>query len=165
MSAFVKFSFVGLLGFGVQLITIAVLTSLLHWPWLPATVVAVECAIVHNFLWHERWTWSDRPGSSRLARFARFNAAAGITSMVGNVVIMGLLVGRHHLPIVPANAAAVVLISIINFVYADRWVFAAALLLIAPSNAAAAPSATTLDAWTRYVTRTEARLAEQAPSA
>jgi hypothetical protein len=53
--------------------------------------------------------------------------------------------------------------SALNFVVADRWVFATLLLLI-PTSASAAPAAETLRAWDEYVARTEARIA-QAPAA
>ena len=61
---FVRFNGVGVFGFAVQ---IGALASLLHagMPYLPATAVAVELSILNNFLWHERWTWRDRPASGR----------------------------------------------------------------------------------------------------
>ena len=52
-----KFVIVGCLGFVLQLLTLWALTSLAGWPWLPATAAAVEVAVLHNFVWHERWTW------------------------------------------------------------------------------------------------------------
>jgi putative flippase GtrA len=121
-SAFVA---VGLLGFGLQVTALAALTSPAGWHWLPATLAAVELAIVHNFLWHERWTWSDRaPGGAMLSRFLRFNAASGLTSLAGNAALMALLVGVAGVPPVPANGLAVAAIGAVNFALADRWVFA-----------------------------------------
>jgi putative flippase GtrA len=32
--------------------------------YLLATALAVETAVIHNFLWHQRFTWSDRPATS-----------------------------------------------------------------------------------------------------
>ncbi len=49
------FAGIGLIGFGVQLATLALLV-LAGWPYLVATCVAVEAAVLHNFAWHERWT-------------------------------------------------------------------------------------------------------------
>ena len=54
-----KFNFVGALGIGVQLAALATLTTL-GLRYLAATALAVETAVVHNFLWHERMTWRDR---------------------------------------------------------------------------------------------------------
>ena len=62
-----KFNFVGLIGIGVQLLALALLKSGLHLNYLLATALAVETAVVHNFLWHERFTWRDRVAKARLA--------------------------------------------------------------------------------------------------
>ncbi len=157
MIRFGTFVAVGWLGFAIQLTALAALISIAHWPWLPATIVAVELAVVHNFLWHERVTWRDRrvPG---FKRFARFNVATGITSIVGNVALMAMFVGGMGLPPVAANVLAVGTMSVVNFFVADRWVFAAALICVCATPAAAAPQPETLNAWNRYVAETEARL-------
>ncbi len=54
-----KFALVGAVGIAVQLAVLEGLTRLgCH--YLPATGFAVETAVLHNFLWHQRFTWSDR---------------------------------------------------------------------------------------------------------
>ena len=35
--------------------------------YLMATLVAVEAAILSNFVWHYRWTWRDRSGSGSIS--------------------------------------------------------------------------------------------------
>ena len=55
-----KFNLVGALGIAVQLTVLLGLKSGLHLNYLLATALAVETAVVHNFLWHERYTWADR---------------------------------------------------------------------------------------------------------
>jgi len=160
------FATVGAIGFVLQISALAVLTSLAHWAWLPATLVAVELAVVHNYLWHERWTWRDcartrrRTAGSSLGRFVRFHVANGITSIGGNVALMALFVGWIGMPAIAGNVLAVAVMSVANFVMADRWVFAAAiaLTLASPSAAAAAPPPDAVEAWDRYVAQTEARL-------
>jgi putative flippase GtrA len=125
MRRWLVFNAVGVLGFGVQL---AVLGALLHAGvhYLAATAVAVEAAVLHNFAWHERWTWRDRPaiGASRLARLWRFHLLNGFVSLLGNLALMRLLVGALHVPPMPANLIAVVACAIVNFVAGDRLVFA-----------------------------------------
>src|SRR5438094_283126 len=68
---------VGLIGIGVQLLVLALLKSGLHLNYLLATALAVETAVVHNFLWHERFTWRDRVAKTRLAQFIKFNLTNG----------------------------------------------------------------------------------------
>jgi putative flippase GtrA len=123
-----RFLTVGLFGFLVQIAALAALTSLADWTWLPATLVSVELAVIHNFLWHERWTWIDRtPGRSAssawFARLLRFHVSNGLISIAGNAALMSWLVGVLAMPAVPANALAVGAMSVLNFVMADRWVF------------------------------------------
>lgn len=55
-----RFNFVGGTGICVQFVFLSVLKSVLHLDYLAATALAVEAAVVHNFLWHERYTWVDR---------------------------------------------------------------------------------------------------------
>jgi putative flippase GtrA len=162
-----RFAGVGVVGFLIQITTLGVLTSWAHWRWLPATLVAVELAVLHNFCWHARWTWSDRDGTG-MCRFLTFQFANGLTSIGGNAILMALLAGVLGWPSIPANIAAVTLLAVVNFVTADRWVFAEAdrrrlgtVLCVAcagmPSSAAA-QSPEALAAWQRTVTATESRL-------
>jgi putative flippase GtrA len=58
---FLRFSIAGATGFVVQIAVVALLANWAGMNYLAATAIAVEAAIVINFLWHERWTWRDRP--------------------------------------------------------------------------------------------------------
>ena len=121
---FARFNAVGVVGFAVQL---AVLGLLVRGglAYLPATALAVESAVLHNFLWHERWTWRDRAvtGRGRLARLWRFHLLNGLVSLAGNLLVMHLLVGRAGMPPLAANVIAVLACAAVNFVGADRLVF------------------------------------------
>lgn len=122
---FVRFGGVGLGGVVVQLATIALLVDAfgVHYAW--ATPVSVAAALVHNFLWHRRWTWRDRDlQHSALASFGAFVAANGLVSFLGNLAAMSILVGHYGMPAVPANIVAITACSILNFALADRLVFA-----------------------------------------
>lgn len=163
VSAFIV---VGVFGFIVQIAVLTWLTSVGHVPYALATVAAVEAAVLHNFLWHERWTWADRGRPSGWpGRLMRFHAGAGLTSIAGNVIVTVAGVELLALPPALANAVAVMVTSVANYSLADRWVFvrgkaalALALLLAAPALATAAPEPDTLAAWNRHVARTEAQL-------
>lgn len=58
-----KFNLVGAIGILVQFGVLFLLKSVLHFNYLAATALAVEVAVVHNFFWHERFTWGDRSRS------------------------------------------------------------------------------------------------------
>ena len=117
-----KFNAVGAIGICVQLGMLALLTSGLGLNCPMATALAVEVAVLHNFLWHQRFTWSDRCTHSRLTRLLKFNFTTGSFSLLGNVIFTKLLAdaGCGYLF---ANATAIVLCSIINFMLNDRLVF------------------------------------------
>jgi putative flippase GtrA len=154
---FTVFLVVGWFGFALQLSVLAFLTSVAHWPWLPATIVAVELAVVHNFLWHERVTWRDRHNGG-FKRFARFNVATGITSIAGNVMLMAAFIGLLGLRPVAANVLAVATMSVVNFFVSDRWVFAIALVCLSATGVSAAQRSETIEAWNSHVAETETRV-------
>jgi putative flippase GtrA len=121
-----KFNAVGGIGIGVQLAALAVFRSWLKLDYLLATGLAVEIAVIHNFLWHERFTWADRPARRRvrsLVRLAKFNASNGAVSIVGNLVLMRLLAGELKVNYVASNLIAIALCSLVNFLLGDRFVF------------------------------------------
>jgi putative flippase GtrA len=123
---FLRFNFVGGIGIAVQLAALALLRSVLHLDYLVATALAVEAAVIHNFFWHERFTWRDRPSSHvrhSLTRFVRFNLTNGAVSILGNLAIMRVLVGGLRINYVIANLAAVTVCSVANFLLSDRFVF------------------------------------------
>jgi putative flippase GtrA len=123
-SRFWRFNGVGAIGFAVQLGALAVLLRLgLH--YLAATALAVEVTLLHNFAWHERWTWKDRPagGFVRLERLWRFQALNGAVSLAGNLILMGVLAGTLGVPPLVANLVAVLVCALLNFAASDRVVF------------------------------------------
>jgi putative flippase GtrA len=121
-----KFNVVGGIGIVVQLAALAVFRSWLKLDYLLATELAVEIAVIHNFLWHERYTWVDRPAAramQSLVRLAKFNTSNGAVSMVGNLGLMRLLVGEVKFNYVVSNLVAIVVCSLANFLLSDRFVF------------------------------------------
>ena len=119
-----KFNTVGVLGIAVQLVALAIFKSLLHVQYLLATGLAVEIAVLHNFAWHERWTWKERTGKKGVfLRLLRFNLSTGALSIISNLVFMRLLVGHFHLPLLPANLVSIAATSLANFVVSELFVF------------------------------------------
>lgn len=120
---FVKFSAVGAGGVVVQTAALAILLRLEGVHYLIATAAAVELSVLHNFVWHRRWTWADRPGSSGASRLLRFNATNGAMSLVGNLALMFVLVTMLKVNPHPANLITIAICSLVNFALADRFVF------------------------------------------
>ena len=145
LSRFLRFNAVGVAGFAVQLAAVWLLSvasgfSRTDQTWQLAVIsaVAVEAAILHNFFWHERLTWADRPvaGRDRLNRLVRFHLTNGLVSIVGNLAIVFVLspvvsgfsrtiesgFSRTY-GLLVANAIAVLVCSLVNFAASERVVF------------------------------------------
>jgi len=157
------FAGVGMLGFCLQMLVVSGLIAA-GWPYLIATAVGVEAAVLHNFVWHERWTWADRTGGSPgpARRLLRFNLTTGLTSIAGNLGFTALYVGQFGLTPVAANVLAVASTTLANFLVADRYVFGrAAFIVIVLGGATRADAADikpeTIAAWNQYVQAEEAR--------
>lgn len=131
----VRFNVVGALGIAVQLGTIAGVDAIAHLPPAVSTGVGVAAAIAHNFAWHRHWTWRDRTIGSIGRTWMRFALANGVVSLLGNVLVVQVLVGRHLMPLVGANVAAIAICGLANYALGDRVVFAP------PANAAGPVSA------------------------
>lgn len=177
----IRFNGVGALGTGLQLALVAWLVGILGVHYLWATALSVEAAVLHNFCWHERWTWGDRPAVSPaglLGRLARFHAANGLVSLAGSLVLTRVLTGSLGVDPIAANIASILSCAAVNFGASEWLVFrrtaAVALLLLTVQPLAAAGPATdlgavelrahTMQAWNAYEQRVDARYNEAAPA-
>lgn len=121
-----RFNLVGAMGMALQLTTVAALNRLTPNHYLLASAAAVELTLIHNFLWHLRYTWRDRRDSHRTrTQLVRFHLSNGAVSMLGNLALMPVLVGAAHLPVVASNAVVIVCCSLANFGLGHNYAFAA----------------------------------------
>jgi putative flippase GtrA len=58
-----------------------------------------------------------------LRRLLRFNLTNGAVSILGNLALMKVMVGQGHMNYLLANAIAIALCSLANFLVSDGWVF------------------------------------------
>jgi putative flippase GtrA len=122
-----KFNLIGIVGAVLQLWVIHLFLRA-GVQYLQATAMGVEAALLHNFAWHQRYTWSDRPTDELgevAARLVRFHLSNGAVSIVGNVLLMRWLKGGIGVPVLVANLVAIGVCSLVNFVLGDRFVFGA----------------------------------------
>lgn len=167
------FNAVGLAGMLVQLGVVAFLVRMAGWHYLAATAIGVESAVLHNFVWHQHWTWRDRPAhSARTAalRFMNFHLVNGVVSLVGNVGLTAFCTGVAGLDALISNVIAIIACSIVNFAASESFVFqpdqrrrfmslpiTALVLFTMASPAEAGPSAATLAGWRTYEAQIDAR--------
>ncbi len=190
------FNSVGAMGIAVQMGVLFILKSGFGINYLLSTGIAVESALLHNYFWHERWTWADRVkshGTNFLGRLLYFHLLNGAVSLTGNLVLMWFFVEKLGFNYMLANASAIALCSILNFISGDRmvfrqgavdlrrramnmtqkprrcsawtWILAAVSLLLLPLPLEAADlQPETIAAWNRYVEMAEHRMAAELSS-
>ena len=121
------FSLVGALGALLQVTLFGLLTRGLRLPPPAAMALAVELVVLHNFVWHQRLTWRDRGVvglRDRALRLWRFHIANGAVSLAGNTLLAWWLVEVLRFPALPSAALAIAVCAPVNFLAADRWVYA-----------------------------------------
>jgi putative flippase GtrA len=168
---FSRFLLTGFAGFLCQIASLWLLVSVLSVNYVPASIIAIELAIVFNYVMHEKWTWNDRPVATigeRWLRLARFNAMTALTSIAGGVLITALLVEALGLPPVAANIISVVALGLLNYAGAGSIVFRASagvMVLAMAASASASDEAKlqpkTLHSFSNYVAAVEARRARE----
>jgi putative flippase GtrA len=168
MKRLARFAIAGAGGFILQIATLAVLVQAAHLHYVAATIVAVEAAILLNFVFHEHWTWGARVQGCKGAgvRLLRFNVLTAVTSMSGSIIVTTFLVETASMDPIMANAISVIVLGGINFIGSDKFVFRAGTLLAAvalASNAYASEEAVlkakTKADFSKYVAAVEARRA------
>lgn len=127
---FFKFGLVGASGIPVNLF---VLYLGQNWwfahvgpEWLRLNVslaLAIFCATVNNFVWNRKWTWRDRKAHVRTHRVLQFGqyALACWVGIVLQFVFTNLLATYFHYLV--ANAVAIVIASVFNYLANDFWTF------------------------------------------
>lgn len=127
---FVKFGLVGASGVVVNL---AVLYAGQEWLFRAvgperlrlnlALALAIFVATINNFLWNRAWTWHDRKAHVTTPLPFQFGQYA-LSSWLGIVLQVTFTnVLAHYLHYLAANAVAIVIASVFNFLANDFWTF------------------------------------------
>jgi putative flippase GtrA len=113
-----KFSIIGIGGILITTGLLYLLARGLGLPLVVAAGLAVELAVISNFLLNSSWTFACQPS---LPRFAKFNVAslAGLTVNVTGV----LLLSRLGLYLLAADLIGVAVGFAVNYVFSVLWVW------------------------------------------
>jgi putative flippase GtrA len=127
---FMRFGIVGASGVAVNLVVLyfcqefiftSVQTSALRLNL--SLAVAIFCATINNFYWNRRWTWSDRhhrPDKHLLLHFGQYALACWVGTGLQVLLTNLFVIYMHYLF---ANAGAIVISSIFNFLVNNFWTF------------------------------------------
>ena len=114
----VKFLLVGSSGIIVTMTALYLLHGAAGLPLIPATALAVEIAIINNFIFNNLWTF--RAGALRLHRFLRFNSVAFV-GLVLTTVLTYVFVDMAGLHYLVANLFAIGAATSWNFIANSLW--------------------------------------------
>ena len=116
-----KFGIVGFTGTLINAATLWLLVRRLGLPVVVAAGVAVELAVISNFLLNSRWTFAARPSC---LRFAKFNAAS-LAGLGVNVIGVWLLT-HLGLYLLAADLIGIAVGFAANYVISVVWVWSRA---------------------------------------
>jgi putative flippase GtrA len=122
-----RFQAVGALGMMVQMASVIAGREWLGLSVMASTAAAVELAILHNFVWHLRWTWAAQNrglgGREVLLRLLRFNAAFGAISITSNLYFTSLFMRVFGVNYIVGNLLAIASTGVVNFMAGEFFVF------------------------------------------
>jgi putative flippase GtrA len=114
-----RFCLVGATGTGINTAALYVFSRGLGLPLPVSSAMAVELAVLSNYLLNDRFTFATRKPSFK--RLAKFN----ITSLAGlsvNVAIVWLL-ARHGIYFLAANLVGIAVAVVVNYTFSAAWVW------------------------------------------
>jgi dolichol-phosphate mannosyltransferase len=118
---FLRFCLVGLSGVFVDMTVLYLLSdsSALGWGLTRSKTIAAEVAILNNFIWNDRWTFSDisrhqKGWQRKIKRFAKFNSIC-IFGLFLNIFILNILFNYFGINRYLANLIAIVIVTFWNF--------------------------------------------------
>jgi putative flippase GtrA len=115
-----KFCTVGLTGYAVNLAVFGALVHGLDVYYLAAAVCSFLVAVTNNYVWNRLWTFRHQRGHVAYQGL-RFLVVSTV-ALAGNLIFLAALVALG-VPKVPAQAAAIVLVTPWNFVANKLWSF------------------------------------------
>jgi putative flippase GtrA len=115
-----KFCAVGAVGY---LINLAVYDALLHEDvhYLVAATCSFLVAVTSNYTWNRLWTFREHRGHVGIQGMRFF--LVSLAALGAKLVVLHLLLAYGNLGKLPAQAAAIVLVTPLNFVGNKLWSF------------------------------------------
>jgi len=117
---FFKFCLVGASGVIVNMSLLWALTDKFGIFYLYSSAIAIETAILTNFLLNEHWTWRDRNVGSKLKRLITYNGVS-LGGLTVNMTVLWLLTTLLGLYYLVSNLGGIASATLFNFLLNDRW--------------------------------------------
>jgi putative flippase GtrA len=123
---FARFGMVGASGVVVNQSLLMALHGGLGWPLLPSSLIAIETAIISNFVLSAIWIWRyDFGGSFRRIghKFGQYQLATLFSSLIVNASVLHALVYLFGVDYRIANLGGIAAGMLLNFLAGELWVF------------------------------------------
>ncbi len=120
---FVRFCLVGGSGVLVNMGLLWFFTEVAGLYYLVASAIAVEFAVINNFLWNDTWTFRDRcsaGGHMRWRRFLKFNLVS-LAGLCINVSLLWLFTSHLGVYYLLSNLVGIAAATMWNFLVNSRW--------------------------------------------
>ncbi|MCX6600919.1 MAG: GtrA family protein [bacterium] len=121
-----KFMAVAWLGMVVNTACLFLFKGILRIPIIPAGLMAIEIAIVHNFIWLRHWAWRDRTNGNHSSFFRQlllYNLFTGAVDILANLSILWSLSTLFSVHYLLANALGMIAGPFIKFWVNEKIVF------------------------------------------
>jgi putative flippase GtrA len=122
LARFLKFAIVGCSGVIINTAVLYFLSRRLHLPLAASSAVAVEIAVISNYLLNEFWTFAS--GAACIRRLAKFNVAS-LAGLSVNVLIVWSLT-RLQMYFLIANLMGIGAAFLLNYLLSTTWVWSRA---------------------------------------
>lgn len=121
----VKFALVGSSGVLVNMGFFFIFNEIIRLAYQISSIIAIEIAIINNFIWNAYWTWKDRKTANvkeKRIRFLKYHLITGASSLM-NYGILILLVEAAHMNKYIANLIGILIAMGFNFILNHKWTF------------------------------------------
>jgi len=120
---FIKFGIVGTSGILANNFVLWLLVELSGLPFYLCSLIAIETAILNNFLLNDAWTWADRKSGSKIIRFLKYNASTAFSSIFINISVLMFFKEWVGLPYIISNLIGIGFGMLVNFLINHYWTF------------------------------------------
>lgn len=121
-----SFQFIGWIGTAVNLAVLWLCYDVLDWPLLVSGALAIEVAIIHNFVWYYFWTWNDRVVYTLrdfLTLFVRYNIFTAAIDFFIRLGILWVLTEYFGIHYIISDIAGMFIAPLLKYITNDAYIF------------------------------------------
>lgn len=118
---FIKFCLVGFTNLAIYLTIYWLITRLLHWHYLPASIVGFLIAVTWSFTINLNWTFKHKDGDRR-RQYIKF-IIANLISMCINLALLTVFIEAFQIYDLLAQFIVAVIVAFFNFTINRFWTF------------------------------------------